>query len=192
MSKLALVLLALCSPATAFADGGGSVQGTVDAKPSKFLPDTIVYLKHVDGVKLTAKTFPIDQRGMTFSPRIVLAAVGDSVQFQNHDALTHNVTSPEGGYDLGSWGQGQNKTQGFTKEGVFSQICKIHPEMLAYVFVGQNRYAAVVDASGRFTLADVPPGAYELDVWNPKLKAAPQQITVTAGKPTTASFSIAR
>jgi plastocyanin len=191
MSKLAFVLLALSVPAVAAADGG-SVEGTVDAKPSKFLPDTIVYIKKVDGAKLTAKTIVIDQRGMTFTPHIAVGAVGDSVEFQNHDSVDHNVTSPEGGYDLGSWGQGKSKSQTFTKEGVFSQVCKIHPEMLAYVFVGQNRYAAVVDASGKFTIADVPPGSYELDVWNPKLKAGPQQITVTASKSTSVKFSLAR
>ncbi len=191
MSKLAFVLLALSIPAVAAADGG-SVEGTVDAKPSKFLPDTIVYIKKVEGVKLTAKTIPIDQKGMTFTPRIALAAVGDSVEFQNHDNVDHNVTSPEGGYDLGSWGQGKSMSKTFTKQGVFSQVCKIHPEMLAYVFVGQNRYAAVVDASGKFTIADVPPGSYELDVWNPKLKAVAQQITVTASKSTSVKFSLAR
>jgi hypothetical protein len=37
----------------------------------------------------------------------------------------------------------------------------------------------------------VPPGTYELDVWNPKLKAAGQKITVTAGT-ATANFEIKR
>lgn len=185
---LASTLLgALAVPA--FADG--SVTGTVEAKPSKFLADTIVYVKEVPNTKLTAKSFQIDQMGMSFKPHVVIAGVGDTVKFQNHDNVDHNVNSPDGKYDLGTWGQGQSKEHTFTAPGVFGQVCKIHPEMLAYVFVGQNRFAAQVDDKGKFTIAGLPAGTYELDVWNPKLKAAPQKITVANGA-VTANFTITR
>ena len=175
---------------TAFADG--KITGTVEAKPSKFLKDTIVYIKQVPNTKLTAKTAEIDQKGMEFQPHIALIAVGDTVKFNNHDKVDHNVMSTDGGYDLGTWGGGQDKSHVFAKEGVFAQVCKIHPEMLAYVFVGQNRFAAIVDDKGAFTIDGVPAGTYELDVWNPKLKAAPQKVTVAADGAATVKFSIAR
>jgi plastocyanin len=169
----------------------GSITGSVEARPSKFLPDTIVYVKEVPNTKLTAKTAEIDQQGMEFKPHLALIAVGDTVKFQNHDKVDHNVMSHDGGYDLGTWGGGQSKEQVFKTAGVFGQVCKIHPEMLAYVFVGQNRFAATVDDKGNFTIAGLPAGTYELDVWNPKLKAAPQKITVGAGA-ATAHFALTR
>jgi plastocyanin len=195
MSKLqsfvvVTVLVSLAS-ASAFADGG-TITGTVDAKPSKFLKDTIVYVKQVPGTKLAAKTIEVDQKGMEFVPHIVLAAVGDTVKFQNHDKVDHNVMSSDGGYDLGTWGGGQEKDHAFKTEGVFAQVCKLHPEMLAYVFVGQNRFASTVDDKGTFTITGLPAGTYELDVWNPKLKAAAQKVTVTTDKPAAANFSLAR
>ena len=177
-------------PTTAFADG--KITGTVDAKPSKFLKDTIVYVKQVPNTKLVAKTFVMDQKGMAFSPHIVLVAVGDTVKFKNGDKFDHNVMSPEGGYDLGTWGGGGEKDHVFAKEGVFAQVCKIHPEMLAYVFVGQNRFAAIVDDKGSFTIDGVPAGAYELVVWNPKLKAASQKVTVVDKGAATVKVSLAR
>jgi hypothetical protein len=122
----------------------------------------------------------------------VIAAVGDTVKFHNHDKVDHNVTSPDGKYDLGTWGVGATKEHVYTAQGVFSQICKLHPEMLAYVFVGQNRFAAVVADNGKFIISNVPAGTYELDVWNPKLKAAPQKVTVTAKSAASVSFSLAR
>jgi hypothetical protein len=64
--------------------------------------------------------------------------------------------------------------------------------MLAYVWVGQNPYAAAVDEKGRFKIENVPPGTYKLAVWNVKLKAADQTITVEAGKAVDATFSIKR
>ena len=176
--------------ATAFADG--KITGTVEAKPAKFLKDTIVYVKSVPNPKLTAKTVEVDQKGMEFQPHIALLATGDSVKFENHDKVDHNVFSTDGGYDLGTWGGGQDKSHKFEKEGVFAQVCKLHPEMLAYVFVGQNRLAATVDDKGAFAIAGVPAGTYELVVWNPKLKAASQKVTVAADGTATAKFSLAR
>ena len=189
MTRLIIPILVLAASATAHA---GKITGTVDAKPSKFLKDTIVYVKSVPGTKNTAKTIQIDQKGLEFTPHIVLAAVGDTVKFENHDKVDHNVMSHEGGYDLGTWGAGQSKEHQFTSEGVFPQVCKLHPEMLSYVFVGQNRFAAVVDDKGNFTIDGVPAGSYELDVWNPKLKAAPQQVKVDDKGAATVKFSITR
>ena len=189
MLKHAMILVGILGSA-AYADG--TISGSVDAKPSKFLKDTIVYVKAIPGAKVAAKTFEIDQKGMEFVPHVVLAAVGDTVKFNNHDKVDHNVSSPSGGYDLGVWGTGGTKDHVFKAEGVFEQTCKIHPEMLAYVFVGQNRAAAQVDDKGSFTITGVPAGTYELDVWNPKLKAAAQKVVVTEGGKTDAHFSIAR
>jgi len=187
MIKIVSILALLSS--TAFADG--KITGSVDAKPAKFLKDSIIYIKSVPNTKLAPKTFEIDQMNMTFSPHIVLLAAGDTVKFHNHDKVDHNVMSNDGHYDLGTHGTGETMDHVFTAEGVFAQVCKIHPEMLAYVFVGQNRFSAFVDDKGSFTIDGVPAGSYELDIWNPKLKAAPQQITVGSGA-TTVKFSLAR
>ena len=185
-----LLCLAIATlSATASADG--KITGTVDAKPSKFLKDSIVYVKNVPATKLTAKTVEVDQKGMEFVPHIALVAVGDTVKFENHDKVDHNVMSSEGGYDLGTWGGGQEKEHTFKGEGVFAQVCKLHPEMLAYVFVGQNRFATTVDDKGNFTIDGVPAGTYELAIWNPKLKAASQKVTVATGA-VTAKFSLTR
>jgi len=185
-----LVLITVLGGVAAADDG--TISGSVEAKPSKFLKDTIVFIKQVPNAHTTPSTFEIDQKTLTFEPHIVIAAVGDTVKFHNHDKVDHNVTSPEGKYDLGTWGVGASKEQVFKTAGVFSQVCKLHPEMLAYVFVGQNRFAAVVSENGKFMINNVPAGSYELDVWNPKLKAAPQKVTVAANAAATVHFSLAR
>jgi hypothetical protein len=50
--------------------------------------------------------------------------------------------------------------------------------------------AAISGADGRFAIENVPPGTYELRVWTKSLKAAPQKITVVAGKPTSVTFTL--
>ena len=192
MLKSSLLAAALLAGATATAAADSVVTGSVDAKPAKFLKDTIVYVKTVPGTKNTAQTFTIDQKNMEFAPHIVLAATGDTVKFTNSDKVDHNVMSPDAKYDLGTKPGGSVIEHVFKEAGVFSQVCKIHPEMLAYVFVGQNRYASTVDDKGNFKIAGLPAGSYELDVWNPKLKAPAQTIKVTADGASNIKFSLTR
>jgi plastocyanin len=186
-----LILTAIVCALGGAASANGTISGNVSAKPGKFLKDSIVYVTSAP-TKSAPENAKIDQTGMAFSPHIVLVAVGDTVTFQNHDKVDHNVMSLDGGYNLGTFGTGQSRKHKFDKPGVFAQICKLHPEMLAYVFVGQNRFAAVVDASGKFTIGDVPAGNYELAIWNPKLKASTQKITVTNDQTTSVQFALKR
>ena len=50
--------------------------------------------------------------------------------------------------------------------------------MEAYVIVLHNPYFALTDIEGNFTIQNVPPGDYTLKVWNKKLQAKEEQITV--------------
>lgn len=170
---------------------GGTVKGTVTATPDKYLKDTVVYLVKVPG-SYAPKTVVMDQKNLSFVPHVLAITVGDTVKFENHDHVQHNVFSPEGDYNLGLFGFGQSKTHTFEKAGTFTQLCSVHPDMLAYVFVGQNPYSAVPDDQGRYELQGVPPGTYELAVWNSELKAPKQSVTVKDGGTATADVSLAR
>jgi plastocyanin len=186
-AALALALTA----GTALAQGG-TIKGKVDVTPPKYLEDTVVYLKEVKG-SYPPKTHALDQKGMRFLPRIETATVGDTVKFLNHDNVVHNVYSPDNeGYNLGSFKQDEERSYTFTKPGVYTQLCSIHPEMIGYIFVGQNPYATAVDKTGAYELKDVPPGTYKLAVWNSKLKAADKTVTVAAGQTVTENLSVKR
>lgn len=186
---LAAAGCALAGPALA---EGGTVKGKVDATPPKYLEDTVVYLKEVPG-SYPKKTHPYDQKGMRFIPHVMTITVGDTVDFLNHDNLVHNVYSSDGeGYNLGSFKQDEKRSHTFEKQGVYGQLCSIHPEMQGYIFVGQNPYAAAVDKKGEFEIKNVPPGSYKLAVWNSHLKAPEKPVTVAAGKPVEESFSLKR
>ena len=191
MRRAFLVALALAASA-ARADGG-TISGKVDATPPKYLADTVVYLKSVPGTH-PPRTHEMDQRGLKFVPAVLVVAQGDTVKFLNHDNVAHNVYSPDGeAYNLGSFKQNEAASYTFKKAGVYTQLCSIHPEMLAYIFVGQNPYAAAVDAKGHYVIKDVPPGTYQLAVWNAaKLKAPDKGVTVAAGKTVQENIAIKR
>ena len=189
--RLAAAFATLAAASGAGAEGG-TIKGKVEVTPPKYLEDTVVYLKDVKGTS-APKSHAMDQRGMKFIPHILIATVGDTVKFLNHDTVVHNVYSPDNeGYNLGSFKQDEERAYTFTKPGVYSQLCSIHPEMLGYIFVGQNPYAAVVDKGGAYELKDVPPGTYKLAVWNAKLKAPDKTVTVAAGQTLTENLSVKR
>jgi plastocyanin len=188
-TRAALVAACLALPAAAVA---GSIKGKVEATPPKYLEDTVVYVKEAKGT-FPPKTGSMDQRQLRFVPHILVVTVGETVKFLNHDTLAHNVYSPDNeGYNLGTFKTDETRTYTFTKPGVYSQLCSIHPEMLGYIFVGQNPYAAAVDKSGAYELKDVPAGTYKLSVWNAKLKAADKTVTVPASGSVDENFSVKR
>jgi plastocyanin len=194
LAPLALaVALAPCFSTQALADAPASVTGKVTASAAKYLPETVVYLRSVPGT-YTASTVLIDQKAMAFIPHVAAITVGDTVNYANHDSVSHNVFSPDNeGFNLGTFAPNETRPYTFRKPNVaYSELCSMHPEMLGYVFVGQNPYHAIVDAAGNFTIKNVPAGTYAVAVWNPKLKAADQNVTVAAGAAAAVNFSIAR
>lgn len=170
----------------------GTLRGSVKAEPARFLDETVVYLKNVPGT-YPPKKVAMDQRKMKFIPHVMAVTAGDTVRFLNNDGLAHNVFTNDGeGYNLGMFKDGEERPYTFKKTGTYSQLCNIHPEMLAYVFVGQNPYSAVVDASGHFEIRNVPPGQYTLSIWNSHLTAADKQVTVERGSTVDAGFVLRR
>ena len=187
---LAVACLAGASGAALAA--GGTVTGKVSATPAKYLEETVVYLKGAVAAR-APQTASMDQKGMKFIPHVLAVTKGDAVKFLNHDGVAHNVYSPDNeGYNLGSFKQEESRSYTFKSTGVYTQLCSIHPEMLAFIFVGDNPYSASVDREGRFTLKEVPPGTYTIAVWNSHLKAAEKTLTVTAGATSEVSLTLQR
>lgn len=167
------------------AQATGSISGVVDA-PARLRANAVVYVDHANG-HFAAPSAPVslDQRGMRFLPRVLPVLVGTTVRFDNHDPTQHNVFSPDnGGYDLGMFGQNQTANHRFDRAGVYTQLCHVHPEMIAFVIVLQNPYYAVTDASGNFRIPNVPAGSYHMLAWQEHGHGGPVDAVVHAGADT--------
>jgi plastocyanin len=192
MKSALIVLTSLTLTAPLFA---GDLHGKVAAKGVRDSSDAVVYVAAIAG-----KTFPapkehptIDQLNLVFVPRVTPILVGTTVDFLNSDKVLHNVFSPDtcaDKFNLGTWPQGQRKTFTFSKECAATLLCKVHPEMEAFVVAVPTPYFAVTKADGSYRIADVPDGSYTVKVWHPKLKATQKSVTVAGA--TEADFEIAR
>lgn len=191
--KWLAVAVAVAMGATA-AEAGECIRGTVTAKKKKHVQGTIVYLEGTVGkVAAPAEAVRVDQKNMQFEPRVLPILKGTKVEFLNSDTAEHNVYSPDGEkYDLGKWGQGAKREHTFSKAGAYTQLCKFHPAMVAYIVVLENKYFALTKEDGAFEIKDVPPGEYTLAVWNERLKAAPLKVTVEAEKTADVEIALGR
>lgn len=190
VAALAAAVLSLAHDARA---QSGGVTGTITAKGVRTSADLVVSLQ-APGLKVVppAKTLEIDQKGMLFTPHVLPVVTGTTVRFLNSDPIGHNVFSPEGKYNLGTWPQGETKDHRFDKPGVYTQLCRVHAEMEAYVVVLDTPYFATTNRAGAFEITNVPPGQYTLVVWSEKLKELKQPITVAAGKPVSVDLTLGR
>jgi plastocyanin len=185
-----LLVLAVAMPAAA-----GDLHGKATCKGVRDCADAVVYVGAIAG-----KTFPapkdhakIDQKNLVFAPRILPVLVGTTVDFLNSDAVLHNVFTPEAcaeKFNLGTWPQGESKSYTFKKECIAVLLCKVHPEMEAYVVAVATPYFTTAKADGSYHIGDVPDGSYTVKVWHPKLKAAEKPVTVAGA--TEVNFDIAK
>jgi plastocyanin len=173
----------------------GDIHGKVACKGTRDSADAVVYVATCPG-----KSFPapaeharIDQLNLVFTPHVMPVLVGTTVDFLNSDAVLHNVFSPDAcadKFNLGTWPKGQMKSFTFKKECVATLLCKVHPEMEAFVVAVPTPYFAVTKADGSYVIPNVPDGACTVKVWHPKLKGMEKAVTVAGG--TEADFEIAR
>jgi plastocyanin len=197
MTVKSLVLFAgavalLAAPGTSSAQTG-QVSGTVTATGVRTPADIVISLQAPGvTVKPPAKPVVMDQKNMQFIPHVLAVVTGTTVQFLNSDAIAHNVFSPEGKYNLGTWPEGQTRDHTFAKAGVYTQLCRVHAEMEGYVVVLDTPYFAVTDKTGAFEIKGVPPGSYTLVAWSEKLKPTKKDVTVEGGKTATVDVALAR
>jgi plastocyanin len=192
MKAASLVTLGLFLSRTLIA---GDLHGTVACSGMNDNSGAVVYVTAVPG-----KTFPapkehakMDQTNLTFVPHVLPVLVGTTVDFLNNDTVLHNVFSPDAVADkmnLGTWPKGEIRSHTFKKPGFAALLCLVHPEMAGFVAVLPTPYFAVTDAAGKYQIANVPDGAYQLKTWHPKLKAAEKSVTVHEA--TGADFQLSR
>ena len=134
------------------------------------VPDTVIWLDAPGAPPAAnAPRAVLDQRNLSFSPRVLVVRAGTSVEFPNNDRVFHNVFSFRDGrrFDLGLYPVGSMKRVQFDRAGLSRIFCNIHPNMAAYVMTVDSPYFTRSDESGAFTIAGVPAGSHTYHAWRP-------------------------
>lgn len=152
------------------------------------LKDVVVMIEGVEqGKPFTFTDAEIEVDLCRFLPFVTVVNDKRQVTVFNRDPVPHDmqglaVDQPgsdmvfyrpsleaSGTTDLVQLGDGQH---------VFTMHCSLHPYMQSWGYAVDNPYYAVTDATGSFSIEDLPPGSYRLKAWHPILGTHEEELTV--------------
>ena len=149
------------------------------------LADVVVSLKDVTGKSTGAMAAPvvIDQKGCLYTPQIVAVQTGQKIIVKNSDPYVHNVhnvsKADNAEHNDVQMPGGADLTYTFDKPEPFLKFkCDVHEWMFAWVTVVDSPYFSVSDKDGKFSVKNVPPGKYTLQVAHRKLGTQTAEIEV--------------
>jgi hypothetical protein len=136
------------------------------------LANVVVFVKDA---KFSGKPAPVanaalDQKQCRYFPHVQALTVGTQLSLMNNDAILHNVHANDTGmtvFNVAMPIKGQKLPIPMRKPGLMKLQCDAgHTWMNGYIYVFEHPYFAVTDDKGGFTIQDVPPGEYTLELWH--------------------------
>jgi len=158
--------------------GAGPVSGTVEitnsqepgVKKNKNYSGVVIWLVPVGKTAAAAppRRESMLQKNRHFMPHVIAIPVGGTVDFPNLDPIFHNAFSNFSGqpFDTALYPPGTSRAQTFKVPGIVRVFCNIHPTMSAIIAVVPTPWYAVTGQSGKFSIANVPAGDYELHIFH--------------------------
>jgi carboxypeptidase family protein len=170
---------------------------TVEGKGTlKGLKDVVVFLEDVRAGKPFDLSVPrVEARDCQFMPFVTVVRDGHGVEVINMDPVMHDVQAYETSQKLGArvlfnspLPMNQHHKRGdlhamhrhlpgksmlerirLSKDRrIFVMQCGFHAFMESWAVAVSSPYYAITDASGRYTIDNVPPGTYRLIAWHPQ------------------------
>jgi len=151
----------------------GPLTVTVFKRDGKALPGAVVTVEaESQGAPATQPIHAtMDQVDLAFVPDVLVIPVNSTVQFPNSDAISHQVYSFSSArrFQLPLYRGKPYPPVSFDQPGIITLGCNIHDNMLAYIVVTRASYFGHTDASGKWTLPNLPAGKFRLRLWHPLL-----------------------
>jgi plastocyanin len=159
------------------------------------LANVVVYVKSgLSGAAPAAsESVEIDQLGCVYIPHVVAVQTNQAITIKNSDKTTHNI-HPTPAVNR-EWNESQPQgaaplNKSFAREEIAIPVkCNVHPWMKSYIAVIGHPYFAVSDATGSFTIKNLPPGTYTLEAWHEKFGTQTMDVTVAAKESKAADFT---
>jgi plastocyanin len=168
--------------------GSGNSMGNIMVWVSKGLP--------------AGKTWPapktpvvMDQKGCQYVPHVMGIMVGQPYRILNSDGILHNIhTLPKinPAFNRGQPATVKEMTTSFPKpEGMLQVKCDVHPWMSAFIGVFTHPFFSVTGTDGKFTIAGLDKGTYEITAWHERLGTQTASVTVSGSDTKSQNFKFA-
>ncbi|PIQ86389.1 MAG: hypothetical protein COV74_04845 [Candidatus Omnitrophica bacterium CG11_big_fil_rev_8_21_14_0_20_45_26] len=157
------------------------------------IQDAVVKIVGATG-ELLPRTGKLDQKDCQFVPHVQVHPLGSTVEITSSDPVLHNS---HGFYEDGSTAfnlavpiVGMKVPAKLNKPGVIKLRCDAgHTWMSAYLVTSETPYFALTDQDGYFKIEGVPPGDYEIEIWQEWLGVHRESIHVD-GEGTTVNITL--
>ncbi|PWB46105.1 MAG: hypothetical protein C3F12_08570 [Candidatus Methylomirabilota bacterium] len=164
--------------------------------PNKGIENAVVRLVDVKkGEKWTITKATLDQNVCVYEPHVVKLPAGGALDVLNSDGILHNIHTYSKANPSINKAQPKFKkvlTEKFAKPEIIKVTCDAHSWMLGWIVVSDHPYVAVTNDKGEFTLNNVPPGTYKLEVWQETLGKKVQDVVVKAKQETKVNVELAK
>lgn len=121
----------------------------------------------------------LDNIRCAFAPHVQVAPVGSELLLKNSDPILHTVHARLGSETLFNVGlpRWRQVIKRLDRVGVIKIDCDVlHTWMSAAVAVTDSPYYAVSDERGFFSVAGLPAGVYDVEIWHEKLGAKTRRL----------------
>src|SRR5262249_13240648 len=121
---------------------------------------------------------------------------GSTIDVLNSDGILHNIHTTSNTNPSTNQAQPKYKPKIQVKvekpEWPIKVQCDVHPWMAAYWVAEEHPYYAVTDANGAFTIADLPAGDYEVEIWQEKLGKKTDKVSIKAKEETKVDWKLGK
>lgn len=154
----------------------------------KQVADAVIFIADIrEGKSFDKRAEPplINQHHCEFVPHVQAVRLKEDVAILNSDPVAHNIKADQRIYTLFNVlqpQQGMKSLKQFDKSGLVSLHCNVHDWMQGWLWVFPHPYHAVTGEDGSFAMKNVPPGKYELVIWQEHLGSVKKTVEVKAGE----------
>ena len=149
----------------------------------KGIKNAVVTVLGAKGGKFASQKATLDQKGCVYTPRVVVVPTTVELEILNSDGILHNIHTYSTANPSINKAQPKFKkvlTEKFSKPEIFKVECDAHAWMRGWVVATDHPFVAVTDEKGNFTIKDVPPGNYKVEIWHETLGKQVKEVSIKA------------
>jgi hypothetical protein len=168
---------------------------SLEVGPDKGIRYVVVTVVGAKGGKFASQKATLDQKGCLYSPRVVVVPTSGELDILNSDGILHNIHTYSTANPSINKAQPKFKkvlTEKFSKPEIIKASCDAHAWMTGWIVATDTPFVAVTDEKGTFSIKDVPPGNYKVEIWHETLGKQVKDVSIKAKEETKLTVELAK
>jgi hypothetical protein len=160
---------------------------SLEVGPDKGIKYVVLTVVGAKGGKFASQKATLDQKGCLYTPRVVVVPTSGELDILNSDGILHNIHTYSTANPSINKAQPKFKkvlTEKFSKPEIIKASCDAHAWMTGWIVATDTPFVAVTDGKGTFSIKDIPPGNYKVEIWHETLGKQVKDVSIKAKEET--------